>query len=764
MYHNSLQIEAMQTVLKNPKLRKSILIGLDAPVGSTKRTQAQKVVNSIYSLKLNHHQRQIPMDPMADQQPNEGQGGGIDENQGQQPSPNFMGTVDLPTVSLKPSPKTFNFRQQLNMKPPSYNGYAPVADKIGGAAGMFGGRGGALDGNTTFGSNSLLSSFSNLNFGNSMSTPSSLPLNLTNTTPPPATPATQPTTGAPPPATDTSTAPTPGSTGFIGPLAPGETAPGSTSGTTGSSTSYTPSGDPLVDYLHQAVSQSVGANAFATKVMNDKAMYQELFPGVPVDQLPIGASLTDQIQSLYNRLSDENNLTQLNSSLINAQQQGVNLKDDAQAYIQGKDTYLNQIDGMLNDAQTKYGTDPMSSDPWYASTMQNYINYLTVLRGRTTQRYINYVNATVDYQNSQITNLQNQYNAAATKVQNLFNSEEQITVQQYNDTKQTLVDMYNNLGQQSALTDTSSEAYQKALGTQLDNQKKILALNAITPAKQTQITTQVTAAKSLEEALNDPVLASNNIPIDVIADAYVKASITKQRSALSHDPSAFAGLYNSTQAEIGKVSNQIQILTQEYQQTKDPQTLQAIQKWQGVLTAYKPFDNLYNQALQDYIGGTSAYTTSSGTAVPATPSKLNDVQNALGDMAQAIAGGKVKSYEQWASMRAGFFWHTTKAGYYSKIDPSILKLLFNTALARVQEYAYDQQTGGSSKISLNFKNLPASQIADSIYYAIPSSGIAGASSNIDLSQYNPSPSNNTGSININLTTPDTTIDTGSLSP
>ena len=148
--HNSLQVSAMHTVLKNPKLRKTVTDGIKAPIGSTRRTQAQKVVNSIYTLRLNHNQRQLPTDPFSGQGGAIGNDTNIDAPIGQSPTPNFMGTVDLPTVSLKPSPKRFDFHQRMNMRPPSYNGYAPVSDHIGGNAGMYGGRGGALDGNTSF--------------------------------------------------------------------------------------------------------------------------------------------------------------------------------------------------------------------------------------------------------------------------------------------------------------------------------------------------------------------------------------------------------------------------------------------------------------------------------------------------------------------------------------------------------------------------------------------------------------------------------------
>jgi hypothetical protein len=549
---------------------------------------------------------------------------------------------------------------------------------------------------------------------------------------------------------------------FIGPLSPGQTrapAPTGTTDTSGStgetSGTYTPTGDPLADYLHQAVSQSLGANAFASKVMNDKDMYAELFPGVPADQLPVGASLTDQINTLYKTLSDEHNLTQLHDSLIDAANQGYTLKDDASAYIQGKDQYLNQIDQMLTNAETSAVNNPMNTDPWYAQTMQNYLTYLTTLRGRTTQRYVDYVNTTVNAQNAKIQTLQNDYNTAAAQVQTLFNTDSQITVQQYNETKQTLVDMYNNLAQQGTLTDASSKEYWDAIKAQYDALNTINKYTSVDATKLKLVQTQVSTAKTLEQALSDPILNGNNISPSVIAQQYAQSQMSKQKAALSHDPTSFSGLYNATQTEVGKISAQIQSLQSQYQTTQDPQTLQDIQTWSDILAAFKPFDNVYNQALKDYIGGTSAYTSSAGMPVAATPSKVTDIQNALSDMAQAIANGSVKTYEEWSSKRAGAFWHTTKANYYNKIDPSILKLLFNTALARVHEYSYDQQSGGSSKISLSFKDMTAAQIADSIYYSIPGGGIPGASSAVDLSQYDTTAASNPA-ININFNSTDNT--------
>lgn len=781
--HNQIHITAMHTVLRNPKLKKSIVDGINAPIGSTKRAQAQKIFQSIYSLKLNHSQRQLPMG---------GQGGPADNNTnldaptGSMPNPDFMGTVDLPTVSLRPAPKTFDFRKSLQLNPPIYNNKPAVFETIGAAAGMYGGKGGNLGNNTSYDSSSLLSSFNNMNPGTSVSTPASLPItptpstfqNLVPTAQAAGLPSGNTSAAGTTPSTSggsSSTNNTAGAADTTANLssisgAPGTTPPGQTP-------PYTPTGDPLVDWLHQSFGEQLGSNAFATKVLNDKAMYAELFPGVPADQLPVGASLTSQVQDLYNRLSEENNLTALNQSLLDAQKQGVTLKDDASAYIQGKDQYLNQVDSMLNNAQSEYYNNPMSSDPWYANTMQQYMNYLTTLRGRTTQRYVDYVNQTINWQNSKITDLQAQYNAAATKVTNLFNSEEQITVQQYNDTKSTLVDMYNNLAQQSTLTSTAAKTYWDGIKAQYDALDAMKKYNGgsgpLNAAQLLIVDTQVKGATSLDQALNDPTLATNGVDPAVIAQHYVAAQISKQRSALGSDPAAFGGLYNTTQAEIGKINAQIQGLTQQYQQANnpnaiDPQTggslAQEIQQWSNILAAYKPFDSMYNLALRDYIGGTAQYTNATtGAVTPAKPSKLTDVQNVLSDMAQTIASGKAKTYTDWSNQKSGWMpWSATKANYYKALDPSMMQLLFNTALARVQEYAYDQQAGGVNGVSLNFKNMTATEIADSIYYSLPNTGIAGAAP-VDLSQYDTGTTTAPGTptININVNPTSSTVDTTS---
>ena len=533
---------------------------------------------------------------------------------------------------------------------------------------------------------------------------------------------------------------------------------GTTGGTPGSSGTPSSTSDPLLTYLQQAVGQGIGANAFANKVYSDMSLLKDFYgPDVPVDQLPIGASLTDQISALHDKLNQEQGLNALSQSLIDAQAQGGNvLKDDAETYIQGKDQYLNQVDQMLNNAENSYYNDPMSSDPWYHNAMVQYMTYLTTLRGRTTQRYVDYVNSTVDAQNNKISQLQAEYTAKATDVQNLFNSEQQVTVQQYNDTKQALVDMYNNLAQQDAANSTTGKAYTDALTSQANS------ATAIVKAATNQAglaTTQITNNKytSLSDALKDPTLIQANVPAPIIAQQYVQAQIAKQRSALASDPSYFTSLYSSTAAEITQIKAQIQSLTQQYQQNQDPQTLSQLQQWSQILSAYTPFDKLYTQALTDYIGGSPAYTPPAGstaTAQPAKPSKLTDIQNILNDMSQAINDGKAKTYEQWAGLMAGgglFFGHgpgnKSKATYYKAVDSSIQRLLFAAALKNVGQ---------------DWRTFNATDLADKIYAVTSSAGISGSSSPVDLSQFDTSFANTSPTVNINLTTPDTTVDTSQV--
>lgn len=218
-----------------------------------------------------------------------------------------------------------------------------------------------------------------------------------------------------------------------------------------------------------AIAKDVGPTSFAYGAMNDINILRELMPGVPDDDLPVGASLSGQINGLKETLKKEYDIDTLQGQLDSKIRQGVTIEDDLKDYIRGKDDYLNGIDQMLGDAKNR--SIELAGGP-SAGVMTNYVNYLTTLKGRQNKRYIEFYDGAITQYNNELTGLQNRVNSALTNYQEELKTESVLKQDDYNRLFTGLTELYN----------TVSAAPQKALEMQILqeqlNQARVGAANS----------------------------------------------------------------------------------------------------------------------------------------------------------------------------------------------------------------------------------------------------------------------------------------------
>ena len=481
----------------------------------------------------------------------------------------------------------------------------------------------------------------------------------------------------------------------------------------GKSTVPTITGDPLTDYLMTSLNEGIGSNAFALGVMADAKKLQSLFPGVPANKIPVGASLAGQLNDLQDTLTKEYKVNDLHDALTSAITTGQTLTPDVQSYIRGKDELLNTVDTMLNNATTEFWNSPMKGDPFYQKSMQQYTNYLTILKGRTTQRYIDYLNTAITYQNNQVQQLQTAYNSAADTVNKLYTSGAALTTEQYNQVKDTLTQMYDNTAARAGImtaTGTNAIDLQKSsadlAATVLKNAALIsdptarqnyidqyggtaglsgLDANAIktgtgsnnnlSAADLVTVDAQVGLAPDLNTALADPLLKQNGVPPDVIAQRYAQAKASSDSAAVKNDATKLDSLYSSFSAE----SKQLQAtIDQAKTQGQDTTALQALK------------DNYDTTRDNAFLTGITDLVTAN----------LPNIRKALNQMKTA------KSYDGWASAAPGIFnFNANKnSADYSKF-------------IALGQYLY---TVAQANSNLDFSNTSASDIASAIFGQLPS--------------------------------------------
>lgn len=198
--------------------------------------------------------------------------------------------------------------------------------------------------------------------------------------------------------------------------------------------------------IQTAVDANMGSSAFALNALSSPDYLKGLpgFENMPDETLQGGATLSGRIQKLDNVLRQNYHLDELLNQYQGTVSQGVGLEGRLTDYIRGRDQFLNETSGMLEDFKDRMLTMNLA-DPETRKSAEMYSNYLYELRGRQNKRYIEFLNSSVDEYNSQLQSTSNMYTTALDNYQRELTTKSAITQEEYGLMFGALTEMYNNV-------------------------------------------------------------------------------------------------------------------------------------------------------------------------------------------------------------------------------------------------------------------------------------------------------------------------------
>lgn len=333
--------------------------------------------------------------------------------------------------------------------------------------------------------------------------------------------------------------------------------------TTGSSSLLTgaPSAEATSNLTPSSVKdlagESLSATAFVSDIMSRSLPeLRAMFPGVPDDQLPHGASLAGQIADLQNTLKKETGL----DNWLNQRQQlidrGQTLTPDLTDYIRGRDEYIKNIDSMIdNTKNTLLNTDV--SDPQVQKRLGDYMNYLYVLKGRQSKRYTDFLNSSIDQHNAQLTEVDNMYNQAKDLYTNELATKTAITQEEYNRWSTMLSDIWGAVHAQNDPNAIADLDYKRAQTNALNAKTAIDSLKALQDTKNTQYWTQ-------QKDYKDQFVDDKGVLKDINIAAQMQAAASQgwdSRGILSLVDQGIATTLKSDSGDFNKAYSKIKDLT-----------------------------------------------------------------------------------------------------------------------------------------------------------------------------------------------------------
>lgn len=201
----------------------------------------------------------------------------------------------------------------------------------------------------------------------------------------------------------------------------------------------------LIKNIQAGYDVGLGAETTVAMLWKDKAKLAEML-GMSEEAAKLLPEymLSSQLIDLRNVRYDEFRIDEQRNKIFDKQARGLTIEDDLRGYVRGKDEYLGQVDKLLFDTR-KSVSEMDTSNPYVAERMGNYVNYLTILKGRQNQRYIDFLDMSIRDHRADIDQSINMYNRDLETVNKLISDEAALTTEAHTNIKDMLTEMYDNI-------------------------------------------------------------------------------------------------------------------------------------------------------------------------------------------------------------------------------------------------------------------------------------------------------------------------------
>lgn len=220
--------------------------------------------------------------------------------------------------------------------------------------------------------------------------------------------------------------------------------------------------------LFEAIKGQVGPASFALQVQADADKLKEFMPNVPMDMLPVGASLTRQVADVEDALREKYKVEEMENNLDRLKGTGLTIEGNLADYMTARDQYIERLDSLI-DTTNESMVDMDMANPYINKQMNNYRNYLYIMKGRQQKRYADFLKTGIKQYNLELTRAQNAYDSTLKQFNRELDSKKAITEEDYNNINEMLREMYDSLDKREEKELRLGILNEQLLKSQFDN-------------------------------------------------------------------------------------------------------------------------------------------------------------------------------------------------------------------------------------------------------------------------------------------------------
>jgi len=202
--------------------------------------------------------------------------------------------------------------------------------------------------------------------------------------------------------------------------------------------------------VFEAVRNNIGSELFAEKMLSGDRETLKQLTGLPDEVLPEGASKARNINKLFDTLKLKHNIEGLEDNMETLASRGLNIEQNLQDYVTGRDQYIEELDGLIDSTKDSMSNMDLS-DIKVRKPMDSYMNYLYVLKGRQQKRYVDFVKMGIDYHNDELQRVKMTYDSEYKKFEEEFNKMSAVQEEDYDKVYSAIGNLYTMLENEDSI-------------------------------------------------------------------------------------------------------------------------------------------------------------------------------------------------------------------------------------------------------------------------------------------------------------------------
>ena len=239
-------------------------------------------------------------------------------------------------------------------------------------------------------------------------------------------------------------------------------------------------------------------------------------------------SLEEQKLAIRNTLLKQFGIEEREDQLVKKYEQGGNIVSDLTNYLAETDSYFKSIDGLYNDTLER-AANMDTSNPNVAKRVNNYTNYLKILRNKQNDRNVSFITMAGNQVEDEIKALESVFNIQMNKFNRESKSQNDLATELHDKSFKTIEELEDNLDERIKLEDQRQSLLNQGIEFSADTFNDLTTMGIMTTMA-SNLKSQGKTFAEIDFAIKDYLDANDmSYAVHELSTAYAQAGVEEPK-------------------------------------------------------------------------------------------------------------------------------------------------------------------------------------------------------------------------------------------